>query len=401
MTLGMTFFRGRRKFRLSSLLHNKRSLSGLYRSKMTAAQTHATLTEQIDAVRAHFDAVILPMWMRQGFNDARGLPVESLDAATGAPLPVKRYRAMACARQLYVYAEAPGAVASAHADRLFASLCRVFRDETHGGWRYSVDADGLPLDQTQDLYTHAFIVFACAAYFRRSRDAQARKLMLTTAETIESRFKTVDGIYHAALSPDWHQALRGPAQNPMMHLTEAYLAAAQVAEPALFATRLRGLAQAMTQSFLSGPTQCILEAPQGAPDNRIEPGHQFEWLSLVCEAAEVFDGLDLAESLPRGVQWVRGHGVAAGGVLAALDERGDMLDGTRRIWAQTEYLRVLAVLGDLTTLNQVLADFRAKFLHTGGWYECLDGGGAVMRADMPSTSPYHLATCLAALQAIV
>jgi mannose/cellobiose epimerase-like protein (N-acyl-D-glucosamine 2-epimerase family) len=187
----------------------------------------------------------------------------------------------------------------------------------------------------------------------------------------------------------------------MMHLTEAYLAAAQVAEPALFATRLRGLAQAMTQSFLSAPTQCIAELPQGTPGNRIEPGHQFEWLSLVRESAEVFDGLDLAESLPRGVHWARGHGVDAGGVVAALDERGAVLDDIRRIWAQTEYLRVLAVLGERAALAEALAGFRARFLHAAGWHECLDGSGAVVRADMPSTSPYHLATCLAALPAVV
>ncbi|KAG0770851.1 hypothetical protein G6F22_017027 [Rhizopus arrhizus] len=128
--------------------------------------------------------------MGQGFNDATGLPYESLDAATGAPLAPVRYRAMACARQLYVFAQAPGAACAQHADRLFDSLRRVFRDEAHGGWRYSVDADARPLDETQDLYTHAFVVLACAAYFQRSRNADARKLMLTTASTIEARFKT-------------------------------------------------------------------------------------------------------------------------------------------------------------------------------------------------------------------
>ncbi|KAG1241422.1 hypothetical protein G6F65_023470 [Rhizopus arrhizus] len=75
----------------------------------------------------------------------------------------------------------------------------------------------------------------------------------------------------------------------MMHLTEAYLAAAQVAEPALFAQHLRGLAQAISQFFVHPPTQCSSEALQGPADHRLEPGHQFEWLSLVHGAAEVFD----------------------------------------------------------------------------------------------------------------
>lgn len=81
MTLRMAFRRWRRKFRLSSLLHNKRPLSGLRRSKMTAAQTNSALAEHITAFREHFDSVILPLWMGPGFNDTLGLPFESLDAA--------------------------------------------------------------------------------------------------------------------------------------------------------------------------------------------------------------------------------------------------------------------------------------------------------------------------------
>ncbi|WMD23707.1 AGE family epimerase/isomerase [Achromobacter seleniivolatilans] len=370
---------------------------------MTAAQTNSSLAEHIRALREHFDSVVLPMWMGRGFNDALGLPFESLDAATGAPVLVTRYRAMACARQLYVFAQAPGAAAGKHADRLFASLRRVFRDDTHGGWRYSVDADARPLDDTQDLYTHAFIVLACAAYFQRSRNADARKLMLSTSLTIEARFKSRDGLYYAALSADFGSPLRPPAQNPMMHLTEAYLAAAQVAEPALYAQHLRSLAQAISQFFVHPATQCISEALQGSAGNRLEPGHQFEWLSLVQSTADVFEGLDLVESLPRAVQWSRLHGVGATGtgVLASLDESGVVMDGTRRIWAQTEYLRTLAVLGDWPALSDALAHFRDRFLHAGGWHECLDENGVVTRADMPSTSPYHLATCLAALPNVV
>ena len=355
--------------------------------KMAAAQTNSTLAAGIRA-RAHFDSVILPMWMGPGFNQALGLPFESLDAASGNPLPAERYRAMACARQLYVYAEA-GADAAAHADRLFESLCAHFQD-ARGGWRYSVDAQARPLDETQDLYTHAFIVFACAAYFRRSHNAGARKLMLGAAETIEARFKRPTACTKR-LSLRTGAALRGPAQNPMMHLTEAYLAAAQVAEPALFAQRCARWRRASPSISCMRP-RSVSEAPQGTPDNRHEPGHQFEWLSLVRGAAEVFDGLELAESLPRAAQWARRHGVDAMGVRAALAENGAVRDDTRRIWAQAEYLRMLAVLGEREALAGALDGFRARFLHAGGWYECLDAQGAVARGDMPSTSPYHLAT---------
>ena len=38
-----------------------------------------------------------------------------------------------------------------------------------------------------------------------------------------------------------------------------------------------------------------------------------------------------------------------------------------------------------------------RFLHADGWYECRDGAGKVSREDMPSTTPYHLATCYSGL----
>ena len=71
------------------LLQNLGPSLGMRRSKMTAAQTNSSLAEHIRAFRDHFDSVVLPLWMGQGFNGALGLPYESLDAATGVALPVQ------------------------------------------------------------------------------------------------------------------------------------------------------------------------------------------------------------------------------------------------------------------------------------------------------------------------
>jgi mannose/cellobiose epimerase-like protein (N-acyl-D-glucosamine 2-epimerase family) len=96
---------------------------------------------------------------------------------------------------------------------LFDALHGFFQNQTQQGWRYSVDALGEPLDERQDLYTHAFIVYACAAYFRRSQDSLVRRLMLQTAEGIEVRFKRPDSLYNVVLSADWQLTLAGPIQN--------------------------------------------------------------------------------------------------------------------------------------------------------------------------------------------
>ncbi|MCM3267104.1 AGE family epimerase/isomerase, partial [Streptomyces thermoviolaceus] len=148
-----------------------------------------------------------------------------VDPATHAPLPVTRYRAMACARQLFVFAQAGD---TAHAATLFDALCRHFRDPRHGGWIYSVDAQGAPLDTTKDLYTHAFIVFACAAWHAASGDAAARTVAEATAALIQDRFapRPGDALLDAARHPDFSSSGSGALQNPLMHLTEAWLAAA-------------------------------------------------------------------------------------------------------------------------------------------------------------------------------
>ena len=347
----------------------------------------------------HFDTVVVPLWQGHGFDARMGLPHEALDQS-GAPVPDTRYRAMACARQLYVYAQVAGDAAQAHAARLFDALPRYFHDPQRNAWLFSVDAQGQALDATQDLYTHAFLVLACATYFDRSRDERALRHMLATARLIEERFGRGDGLYHAALSAHG-QPVRGPEQNPIMHLTEAYLAAAGVAEPVWFVQALRRIADGIARSFLDPDTQCIAELPLGTADNRIEPGHQFEWYSLLHAAPRVYEGLALPAAVPRGCLWARAKGVApdTAGVCAALDMRGGMRDATERIWAQTEYARYLALAGEHDALAVQLARFEQRFVHAQGWREVIGADGALMRADMPSTTPYHLMAAYAALRA--
>ena len=63
-------------------------------------------------LREHFNNVILPMWRGPGFNGALKLPYEALSAEHHLPEPAQRYRAMACARQLFVFSQAGDAAAA-------------------------------------------------------------------------------------------------------------------------------------------------------------------------------------------------------------------------------------------------------------------------------------------------
>ncbi|KAG0192552.1 hypothetical protein DFQ28_008674 [Apophysomyces sp. BC1034] len=359
----------------------------------------------IDELQQHLASVILPLWATRGFNGALGLPYDAIAPSEQPPLPPTRYRAMACARQLYVFSAGGW---HDHADRLFESLRTRFADATHGGWHYSIDAHGTPHETQKDLYTHAFIVFGCAEYFRHRGNRDALELLEATLHVIETRFAAGAGLYNAVLSKDFRTIADGPRQNPIMHLAEAYLSARDVRRDAGFSDALERIGEQMIATFVHRPTGCIAELPIGRGTLRIEPGHQFEWSYLVSSAPDVFGRSGLSAWLDSAYAFALRHGVSpiTGGVCAALDEHGHTTDQTERLWAQTEFARALATShairgatsasGDIP-LDAQFGRFRQRFLRNYGWVESIAPDGTVIRADMPSTTPYHMMTMYRAI----
>lgn len=346
----------------------------------------------------HFAERIVPLWQGPGWNADMALPYEALDAQH-RPLPVQRYRAMACARQLYLFSsriEQPGAAERAAA--LFRSLQRHFHDAEHGGWFYSIDADGKPQDTRKDLYTHAFIVFACAHYWGKVRESLVESTLNAALTVIAQQFARDDGLYEASLDQDWSDLGSGPLQNPQMHLAEALLQVLAVREDDQARQALLRLCDALHAHFIEPEHGLMLEKPRDAVDNWFEPGHQFEWFYLL-DTSPLLRETPLHAAIDRAFDYAERCGVKDAAVLAMLDVNGKVLDATQRIWAQAEYLRALVLRPEgLAKLPAQLKAMDQRFLHAGGWYECRDGQGAVSRHDMPSTTPYHLATCLQGLQ---
>jgi mannose-6-phosphate isomerase len=180
-----------------------------------------------------------------------------------------------------------------------------------------------------------------------------------------------------------------------MHLAEAFLATLEVREDAQTLAALDALAEAMQRRFVNIEHGVMLEKPLDAVDNWSEPGHQFEWFYLL-ESSEHLRGTPLHRSLTTAFAHAEEQGVdqVTGAVVAMLEVDGSVKDGTQRIWAQAEYLRALTLRPDSEALlARQLNALQQRFLHPAGWNECLDSQGQVSRSDMPSTTPYHLATC--------
>ncbi|MCP2229097.1 UNVERIFIED_ORG: mannose-6-phosphate isomerase [Pseudomonas silesiensis] len=354
------------------------------------------LTALFASVQQHFQDVIVPLWQGPGWNADMALPYEALDAGH-QPLPPQRYRAMACARQLYLFSSLIGQVPAAEerAAALFRSLQQHFHDAEHGGWFYSIDPQGAPLDQRKDLYTHAFILFACAHYWGKVREPLVESVLNATLEVLAQRFATGDDLYEASLDRDWSSLDSGPLQNPLMHLAEAFLATLSVREDIAVQRALVELCTAMQKRFIDPHHSVLMEKPLGAVDNWFEPGHQFEWYFLL-ESSPLLHGSKLHASLERAFVLTEQLGVdpQTGAVTAMLDLNGSAKDATQRIWAQAEYLRALTLRPNSEgSVQRQLQALQQRFLHARGWYECRDEQGEVSRKDMPSTTPYHLATC--------
>ena len=365
---------------------------------VSSSASQPELTALFAAVQQHFQGVIVPLWQGPGWNPALALPFEALDARH-QPLPVQRYRAMACARQLYLFSSLIGQVPAAEqrAAALFRSLQQHFHDAEHGGWFYSIDAQGAPLDKRKDLYTHAFITFACAHYWAKAREPLVESVLNAALSVVAERFASGDGLYQASLDQDWSSLGSGPLQNPLMHLAEAFLATLAVREDSRVQGALTALCEAMQRRFIDPQTGVMLEKPLGAVDNWFEPGHQFEWFFLL-ESSPLLRGTALHGSLDRAFAFTEDCGVdpETGAVAAMLDLQATAQprDATQRIWAQAEYLRALTLRPhSQASLRRQLLALQQHFLHPAGWNECLDAAGKVSRQDMPSTTPYHLATC--------
>ena len=360
------------------------------------------LTATFTAVPQPFRQVLVPLWQGPGWNAELALPYEAL-SPEHRPLPPQRYRAMACARQLYVFSSLIGdpafPAAAERAADLFRSLQRHFHDAEHGGWFYSIDPQGAPLDTRKDLYTHAFIIFACAHYWAKVDDSIVASALNAALQVVAERFSDGKGLYEANLNQDWSSLNTGPLQNPLMHLAEAFLATLSVREDETVKAALLALADGMQQRFIEPVHNEMLEKPCGAVDNWFEPGHQFEWLYLL-ESSPLLRSGALHASLDRAFDFAEQVGVdlESGAVCGMLAPDGTLRDGTQRIWAQAEYLRALTLRPDnLTRLQRQLQALQQQFLHAGGWYECRDAEGNVSREDMPSTTPYHLASCYSGL----
>jgi mannose/cellobiose epimerase-like protein (N-acyl-D-glucosamine 2-epimerase family) len=364
-------------------------------------------------------AALLENWAEAGWDRERSGFHEKLDAAL-RPVPGGRRRLLTCARQLYLWSRGP-AIAGLPprrdlADAAYHYLRDRFRDRRHGGFWFSVDLDGQPLDRRKDLYGHAFVLFALAHYHACFGDPAALELARETDDMLRRHLVLPQGWLAASAEADWRQPETALAQNPHMHLFEAYLALGDVdRDPrwrqgtdemvALFTARLFDAGPGVLGEFYDQRG-----VPHPETGGIVEPGHHFEWSWLLQIDAEQRSARPnpAAERL---FDWAIRFGVDAerGGIYDRLDRSGGVLLDTKRIWPLCEGIKAYAARWRCSGAPAMrdgmvrwLDFLAAHYLRPDGkWLESLDRDLGPALTDMPGTTPYHLLMTIAEILPIL
>ncbi|QDH17938.1 mannose-6-phosphate isomerase [Swingsia samuiensis] len=355
----------------------------------------------------------LPLWANQGFDSKRFLYYERLNW-DGSAVNVEHLRLMVQARQVVTYCRAALDNiydASENAVRCIDVLERLYyQRDGLPGWIFALAPDGTPSNTTRDLYAHAFILLAYAWAYRLTGNNHYKQTARQTAGEVQHIFGASNKGFHD-MAPA-QSTIR--SQNPHMHLLEAYLALFEVTSEPFYLDQAEKLVELALEHFICKKSDMLLEffksdwsSQEEWGENRVEPGHLFEWSWLLEEYRRLTNQNasnddrihDAAEKLfLRGYQ--KGTDKKTGIVFDAMTERGVISERSTRIWPQTELMRLLCQrynAGSSTQNIDFLQLASKSFFQcyipeklSGGWVDRLDQASQPLVDYMPASSLYHI-----------
>ncbi len=107
-------------------------------------------------------------------------------------------------------------------------LLKNFRDREQGGWFWSCNLKGKPLDETKNSYGHAFVIFGLAHAAQATGNRDFLQAALDTWDVFDTRFRDKHGGFALLTARDFSAVEDMRSQNPVMHLFEALLALGDV-----------------------------------------------------------------------------------------------------------------------------------------------------------------------------
>lgn len=357
------------------------------------------LTFRAEQARDWMFTASFPLWASEGV-DPRGGFAERLslegqrieDADTRVRVQARQTFAFALAHRLG-WEPATAETLIAHGVETLTQHCRR-PDGLYG--RRLAPGQGLT-DDTADLYDTGFALLALAAAARTGH-AGARTAMADLSAAIDRHLKRPAG------EVGYCEALPAPAarrQNPHMHLFEASLAEYETARNPEALRRIEALGALLATRLMTadGTLREVFAADWGGhPDDRLEPGHHYEWVWLLQEQARLTGAAPApaAATLYATALELTGE---TGAVALEHSLARELKDATERSWSLTEALKAHLIrmeAGDPAAAARASASFdRLWSRHIapappGGWLDRYGASGAPASTDMPASTGYHI-----------
>ena len=350
----------------------------------------------------------LPLWSTLGVDRVHGGFHEAL-SFDGSPLKKpKRMRTMA--RQVYAFAVAKARGWDGPADELIAHGLAFMAGKgrtDRGGWVRTLNVDGSVADPVEDAYDHSCVLLALAEAHRVGHPG-ALALARETFRFLDAHLEDVRLTGYLE-TPDGQELRRS---NPHMHLLEAFLAWHTVTGDREYLRRAARIIGLFRSHFFDPESWTLGEyfddewkpAPNGSGE-WTEPGHHFEWASLLVDFAEKSGQKDLVVFARKLYASAIANGLnrATGLAYAAVSRQALPLDLASRSWPQAEAIKAAMAL-DRPDGPDLKPEIEARVgrlfrwhidpAPRGLWIDQIDERGRATATEVPASIFYHLVSAL-------
>lgn len=363
-----------------------------------------------DRVRAWLFDDALPLWSAIAWDEAHGGFKEAvaLAAPHAETADVRRVRVQA--RQVYAFAHARVLGWPGDAEGLVRRGVRHLTEKCYRpgrGYAHLIDREGKVIDPRTDLYDQAFALNAFAWAHRALGDASFLEHARSLVDLIDGRLRRRDGAY--ADDDRSGDPADGPLRaNPHMHLLEAFLALYEASQDPAFLDRAEAIVELFERRFFDPACNCVREhfnadwSLNAEKGDLIEPGHGYEWASLLAKF-DRYRERDTTSWQRRLVAGADAIGLKPAGPFAfnVVSPDGEVVDGARRLWPQTERLRARLVRPNRESLTDAAGLVDALFATyladapRGLWMDAYGPDDAPAARDAPGSMLYHLVAAFA------
>lgn len=279
------------------------------------------------------------------------------------PSPERTMLAQARTAYTFTHAAFPGNPALAEAGKSAVErMMKLFWVPVLGGWIRSCDTDGDPVDMTVDTYDQPFGLLALAWNYRATGNEGSRNTALRALDGLKSECTDLkhggfmerrNGSIGSRMTAGYHRFRR---QNPHMHLLEGFLAWHAVDPGGPWLAEAGEMISLFRNRFCVPPQGALAEyfddgwRPDPGEHGKIrEPGHHYEWVWLLRQYREASGDGSVERDAGILYRFASSRGTDAEGfALGAVDDDGNILDGRKLLWPQTEMLKARLAMYEWT-----------------------------------------------------